>query len=1061
MSESTLKITASQLPRHGTGALSFQLYDVNATGAVTYSIVAGSLPSGATLSTAGLLSWPSPVVGTYAFTIQAQDSVTTDTLVATLTVYGASFGTITLASIPQDFIDAVDLVLSLVATNDQVRRHFARSPNFPTEDWAHFASDIAADPDGGTSYQDLSTVIQSLAQHPIAIIGEFSVAAFDSVSGDPEIGTIRFGTDSDRIFVGLGAQPTFLDQFRFLAGTSGDVEYITQHGHRLAVTDFLNDDDEQIVPASNLVDADGFTTGLGADGNPTTGDGYKLKVKVDTLETTEDDITGNVDADLPIRIFCGLKSSALQLPADVLLQASRFWAAKESQPLQGATNPVLTLAGVTPSIGPAGAMGLTGDKGIGINPGSATVEVSLDALINGVGFTPAGALTLVQGPFMTITPDAGANQITLSTDPGVATLNGRPAVGNDFQVRSKDSNILVTSGAGLLELQLNVKDATDVSKGLMTTDQASALKELDTFAVTRKHKHDGCDVVMGPTVSPANGIFDFNANTPVTEMIQLINDYLQTQAPAPTVSSLHGKLLTEVSGIAFGTGIIPSDLDESPEGINYSSPDYEAGDTTTRLNTNVVAGDVVLETTEFSDGHTGDVKVFVNGVQIDTVTLPGGDGTYVGAGGHISVLVNDIPGNPGVKQAKPTVTVPKATDLQLGHNLIKLRHEVVPVTDVRDTVGYEFYYDPATEVPAFSSFALSSSGSPYLNSGLPYMQAGDTLRVSFNYTDLIKNAFDPSPAKVEVNALGEQSISYTDPAVTSLSSPPGAEEAFTVTDYDTSVVVGTLDAAFTVNVTPVDPVTGDGTTVTRTEGTDMNVLWISEDDEAPALDMEDFITEDYRLDSGDWSDYEEIPTSGTPVDNIRLYGWDSGALVALQDLWGEATAGIGQVHQGLLQWPQGDYSALPTFPATTQNYTALAAGWTAAHYDRWFPSGSGHRELIVRLYGIVQDDLGFGYYNRAGSPTGKVNVEVKVPTQTVWLDCFASATGEYEADGDGCRTKAVSSGSDSYGSYVQLSITLGGATVKLGQGVVVRLTVRNTAIGITRVKMFNGTGGAY
>lgn len=70
-------INPTPLPAAARGlSYSQQLFSTNGSGAVSWSIVGGSLPPGLTLNPTGLFSGPASTDGTYSFTVQAADSAT-------------------------------------------------------------------------------------------------------------------------------------------------------------------------------------------------------------------------------------------------------------------------------------------------------------------------------------------------------------------------------------------------------------------------------------------------------------------------------------------------------------------------------------------------------------------------------------------------------------------------------------------------------------------------------------------------------------------------------------------------------------------------------------------------------------------------------------------------------------------------------------------------------------------------------------------------------------------------------------------------------------------------
>ena len=115
-------------------------------------------------------------------------------------------------------------------------------------------------------------------------------------------------------------------------------------------------------------------------------------------------------------------------------------------------------------------------------------------------------------------------------------------------------------------------------------------------------------------------------------------------------------------------------------------------------------------------------------------------------------------------------------------------------------------------------------------------------------------------------------------------------------------------------------------------------------------------------------------------------------------------------------------------PASNPNYSAFSGNQV---FLRSFYDAASHSNGTISITGISTSDLG-----SLGS--GNVNLEIKLPTQTGWLD---AGTGYNNAtftgiDGDGCQVSMVN------GSVVVTFDVF--TTANSGGMIIIRLTFRNT-----------------
>jgi hypothetical protein len=179
-----------------------------------------------------------------------------------------------------------------------------------------------------------------------------------------------------------------------------------------------------------------------------------------------------------------------------------------------------------------------------------------------------------------------------------------------------------------------------------------------------------------------------------------------------------------------------------------------------------------------------------------------------------------------------------------------------------------------------------------------------------------------------------------------------------------------------------------------------------------------FQDENYRLPSGA---YNTIPGSITGQ-------WNSQSLLSN----GEAL-----VYNEGVQYPNHNLSS--TLPTGNPNYSTGFSG--NQYYYRAFYSSNPHSNVNLTLVSIG----GVNDISEVG--TGDLNVEIKLPTQTGWLDAkksysISDFTG---ADGDGCLISE---------SGNTLNLTFGGfSTASSGYMIIIRLTFRNTSKFISRINV--------
>lgn len=340
------------------------------------------------------------------------------------------------------------------------------------------------------------------------------------------------------------------------------------------------------------------------------------------------------------------------------------------------------------------------------------------------------------------------------------------------------------------------------------------------------------------------------------------------------------------------------------------------------------------------------------------------------------------------------------SSLPEGFSAYRLHHDITSTTYT--TNSYKIWHDDDTNSLSFSVspsvVEKSFTSSKYL-SGVRYYSVGDTFELGYTAENVYRKCYHVSQVSRYSFEAMNSSVSVNP------SSTPHYTDSLTVSgelmvadrsnyyDLNTRVTV-TLQHPWKSSVNQTSPsenrlYSGYGNVSTATH--------------------EYFEDENYRLPAGS---YSSIPGSITGQ-------WNS-----------QTTLSSGQalVYNEGVQYPDHDLTG--TLPTGNPDYSSGFSG--NQYYYRAFYDSDPHSNvnLTVDSIGGVSDISEVG--------TGDLNVEVKLPTQTGWLDAkksysIADFTG---ADGDGCLVTAA-------GDTLQL--TFGGfSTAFSGYMIIVRVTFRNT-----------------
>jgi len=351
------------------------------------------------------------------------------------------------------------------------------------------------------------------------------------------------------------------------------------------------------------------------------------------------------------------------------------------------------------------------------------------------------------------------------------------------------------------------------------------------------------------------------------------------------------------------------------------------------------------------------------------------------------------------------------SSLDPGYNKFSLLHQLASDEESSAT---EVYYANDSNGMLFSTeptiVEASLTSSKYL-SGVRYYSTGDTFTVNYAGDNVFSNVYHPSRCSMfrfEARASNDDRQPST---------PPGVNDTYTINEvvaidrtnyYD-------IDTRLSANFHhPYKPTISDQTV-------SENRLVNTYPNNRSTNLREYFTDENYRMEDGA---FDSLPSSLTG-------NWDSTQVVGP----GKAIVGGGSVPAVRA----GNFDLSGTLPVGNPNYTGRSG---TEVYVRGFKSANANSGCTIELQGLTGSDVGV-----VGS--GNVNVEIKLPTQTGWLDLGkAFNSSQFSGvDGDGCQT-AVSGDvwTVTFGTF---------STANCDGTIMVRITFLNTSRAITGIIVGN------
>lgn len=493
----------------------------------------------------------------------------------------------------------------------------------------------------------------------------------------------------------------------------------------------------------------------------------------------------------------------------------------------------------------------------------------------------------------------------------------------------------------------------------------------------------------------------------------------------PDAESLHNKVLG-MAGTTLRTGYLSADAlaaYEASKGAGVQV-DYIINDPTFTLTTPNTE-------TAVNQGDKGKFELFVNGIKTDEFDLA----THFQAVNR-STEQTGLPANS--PNGKITVTrIAKyaislyqkvnayltiaTADLRIGYNEIMLKHTGTTGGD-QIAASYKVFYDVGTVTPTVTGLDVElQTVTPKWLSGVQYAGAGTTVLVDAVGNALVDNTYVADPITLSgLHGAPITAIAPADSSVTGLSNPPAIGETLSITNKVMVLNVvnqSTKDARITA--TPKDP----HGTYPAAQSVSKKLLVNTFGTRSTAT-TEHFDDENYRL-----------PTTWNSNDTATAVTgqWDSSTVLPT----GNAQQGIVADSENGLLYPAEDFTTFT--PENTANYTGRSGD---AVYQRAFLTSSPKSSIQLLLYGVA---AGIGKVGESD-----INVEVKFPGQTGWLDCAKPYDGSagVNADGNGAMVGSISYS----GGNATLNATFGGkSSYDANNRVLVRIRLRNASRTIKQI----------
>jgi len=521
--------------------------------------------------------------------------------------------------------------------------------------------------------------------------------------------------------------------------------------------------------------------------------------------------------------------------------------------------------------------------------------------------------------------------------------------------------------------------------------------------------------------SLSDGCCSWTVSTRVTNALDEVNEILNELAPSDA-DSLSGKTL--VDNITLHSGRLASGAN-----IVYKTGEGPTASVSYITDDNSIILDAGTPGITFNKADEGTLRCYVNSVESGSINLASKfneserneSQSYPPlTSGSVTVLsVGKYNAFQKWQVGSGQISITPATQFNLGYNEVYMSHEGLS-SDVSSN-NYECWYDPNSvtnvQIIGTPKITENTKKSKYL-SGVENYYQGSTFDVTCSSQHCFWSAYRSDERIFRLQSMtghSAENINVGHGDVEGVSEYPVTGETATLKDH--TITLGNYSTRSSdARVTCVAYNAYDnGSTASASE--DRLVDTYKSGSDGTSSDVYEYFDDEwYRLPSGA---YDSIPANTTNV-------WRSENILGVNS---------GQVYAGRLYFPTVDFSS--HLPAGNPDYSS---GFSNVEYYRAFiDSGTPHTNGQLELGNLTNSDV-----DPVG--TGDVNVEIKLPGLTGWLDLGTDYdSGSFSgADGDGCKT--AQSGDD-------WSWTSGtNSTADSGYMIIVRVTIRNSSKSITQIR---------
>jgi hypothetical protein len=553
-------------------------------------------------------------------------------------------------------------------------------------------------------------------------------------------------------------------------------------------------------------------------------------------------------------------------------------------------------------------------------------------------------------------------------------------------------------------------------------------KNVDSALTELLDKDGGTTKIGSPTDgSYEDGLIEFTSNTLVADAVDEMNEVLSELAPTPPIS-IDGVNL--VSSRTLRTGKISAGL----------SADWyvgvSAGDTVSNIIEHAsVDLSVANSTTTFARGDEGTLEVsYKQGISsvvseaiidIDANFVENSPGSSPprppvqdlslwdnqGVGSITTNGIADMSSGIGRLEILEVATYNNFSKYQkmnarasidtaaAGYNMFRLTHLLASPLSTND---FSFFYDNDATGLAFSVnpyITLNTLSSSKYLSGVRYFSTGDTFDYGFTATNIYRNVYHPTSV-AQIAFAGAQNVENVNPA-----GVPNYDDTLAFSNTMTIDSTNEYSADAEISVSLLHPYKTPLTVESDTVG---SARLVNTYGNVATDTQEYFRDENYRLPD---AAYNSIPAATTGEWNSTL----------------TLTNGNALVYNERIQYPNINLST--NTPVGNPDYSSGFSGDQV--YLRAFSATGPKSSGVLTLSGLSVSNIG-----EIGS--GDVNVRVKLPGLTGWMDAgkYYNASTFTGADGDGILVSK--SGND-------LSMTFGiFSTINSGDMIIVRISFRNT-----------------